>query len=519
MLPSCRLHLHPARATASGPRPDPGLAQGLRRARATRRSSATQGGQDHELQRARPEDLHRRHGARLRRSGGSASASSCAAGAWPASASPASPRPCWAAAGRSAAWPRRQHGAGRRPPDDVKKWLTEVGSQVQGHHDPLHLGGDAADDRRQPDRQGRVHPATGINVEIEIVPLEQVLQKATLDVQGQLGTYDLYYLDQSWMATFAQDTVDPREKYKRKPELAMPGFDWDDFTKPLVDGISMYDGKMVGIPFDIPIFILMYRKDLYDKHGIKVPTTMDEYMAGGEGHRRRPRAATASTAPPASSSPATTRSNCDWTAWLWGNGGSIFDKNKMFSGGDAEGIEGPRIHAGAVKHMPAGRLTWTWDGEGQSVSAGHGRHADLLGRVLPGLRRQGQQGRGPDGGGRTRPRRSSCARLPTPASARSRTSATRAARRLALSNYSQEPGRGLDLHAVGLLARTWWPRLHAGRRRLADAALRRSRTRASWRRPRSARAPPATSRRSSGPSTTPWAPSPTCRPGPRSRTT
>ena len=36
---------------------------------------------------------------------------------------------------------------------------------------------------------------------------------------------------------------------------------------------------MVGIPFDIPIFILMYRKDLYDKHGIKVPTTMEEFMA------------------------------------------------------------------------------------------------------------------------------------------------------------------------------------------------------------------------------------------------
>jgi multiple sugar transport system substrate-binding protein len=31
---------------------------------------------------------------------------------------------------------------------------------------------------------------------------------------------------------------------------------------------------MVGIPFDIPIFILMYRKDLFDKHGLTVPTTM-----------------------------------------------------------------------------------------------------------------------------------------------------------------------------------------------------------------------------------------------------
>ena len=56
------------------------------------------------------------------------------------------------------------------------------------------------------------------------------------DVQGQLGTYDIYYLDQSWMATFAPDTVDPVQYYKDKPDLAMPGFDFDDFSAPLVEG-------------------------------------------------------------------------------------------------------------------------------------------------------------------------------------------------------------------------------------------------------------------------------------------
>ena len=84
----------------------------------------------------------------------------------------------------------------------------------------------------------------------------------------------------STMATFAPDTIDPLEKYQSNTELAMPGFNWDDFSKPLVDGISMYDGKMVSIPFDIPIFILMYRKDLFDKYGVKAPGTWDELAAG-----------------------------------------------------------------------------------------------------------------------------------------------------------------------------------------------------------------------------------------------
>ena len=110
---------------------------------------------------------------------------------------------------------------------------------------------------------------TGINVEIEIVPLEQVLAKATRDVQGHLGSYDLYYLDQSWVSMFAHDCVNPIEFYKSNPELAMPDFDWEDFSKPLVDGTALVDGQWMGIPFDIPIFILMYRKDLIEKHGIK----------------------------------------------------------------------------------------------------------------------------------------------------------------------------------------------------------------------------------------------------------
>ena len=37
-------------------------------------------------------------------------------------------------------------------------------------------------------------------------------------------------------------------------------------------------GAQMGVPFDIPIAILMYRKDLYDKHGLEVPTTMDAFM-------------------------------------------------------------------------------------------------------------------------------------------------------------------------------------------------------------------------------------------------
>jgi multiple sugar transport system substrate-binding protein len=226
--------------------------------------------------------------------------------------------------------------------------------------------------------------ATGINVEIEIVPLEQVLQKATLDVQGQLGTYDLYYLDQSWMATFAPDMEDPQAYYAAKPDLAMPNFGWDDFSKPLVDGISMFNGQMVGIPFDIPIAILMYRKDLYDKHGLKVPTTMAEYMANVKAIQE------AEKGNGIYGTTGQMRSGhysleCEWTIWLWGNGGSIFDKNDMFSGGDEEGIRGLEYLMELSKNCPPGALTWTWDGQGQSVAQGIAGQLVSWGEFFPGF--------------------------------------------------------------------------------------------------------------------------------------
>jgi multiple sugar transport system substrate-binding protein len=161
-------------------------------------------------------------------------------------------------------------------PDNQSKWLKEVGSGYRGTK--IRFTSEATPPSIVLNQiKNEFTDPTGIEVEIEIVPLEQVLAKAMQDVQGRLGANDLYYLDQSWVAAFAQGCIDPIELYKDKPELAMPDFDFDDFSRPLVEGVSLVDGKWMGIPFDIPIFMLMYRKDLLDKHGIQVPTTYPEF--------------------------------------------------------------------------------------------------------------------------------------------------------------------------------------------------------------------------------------------------
>jgi multiple sugar transport system substrate-binding protein len=280
--------------------------------------------------------------------------------------------------------PAMQAMAQNGPSSGMTQWLRNVGGRFKGTKiryiseatPPTVVAKALAADE--------FTAATGIEVDIEIVPLEQVLQKVTSDARDRLGAYDLYYMDQSWTSLFAGDTVDPRALYDRKRDLALPDFDWDDFSRPLVSGISTYKDSLVGIPFDIPIFILMYRKDLLDKHRLAVPTTMDAYMTAvrtlDEAERGNGIRGTTGQLKAGHYS-----LTCDWTMWLWAQGGSVFGKDGFFTGGDEDGRRGLDYMLELARHMPPEAKGWTWDGEAQSLREGKAAMAMSWGEIFPGL--------------------------------------------------------------------------------------------------------------------------------------
>ena len=268
-------------------------------------------------------------------------------------------------------------------PDDQAKWLKDVGSKFKGTKIRYTSESTPPTVVLNQIKKEFTDP-TGIEVEIEIVPLEQVLAKATQDVQGQLGTYDLYYLDQSWVATFAQDCIDPVQLYKDKPDLAMPNFNFDDFSKPLVEGLAAYNGKWAGIPFDIPIMILMYRQDLLEKHKIAVPTTYEDFLTAakaiGEAEKANGIYGTGLQAKSGHYS-----LECDWTQAVWGHGGSIFGKDKKFSGNDAQGIEGLKWYQELLKISPPNSTASTWDGQFEMLHSGQVALVQSWDEFFPGL--------------------------------------------------------------------------------------------------------------------------------------
>ena len=260
------------------------------------------------------------------------------------------------------------HAADLKPSDEVLAWVKDVSKPFAGTTLKLATESTPPSNAINSQLKRYFEEASGMTVEIEVLPLEQVLQKMTLDIASRLGTYDLYYIDQSWAASVSRDVFDPREQLADKPDLAMPDYDIGDFLPALVDGIAKYDDRWVGVPYDIPIFIMMYRKDIYEEMGFEAPTSLDEYLSQAQ-------AITKEKGPDLYGATGQMKSGhysleCDWTAWLWGHGGSIFDVDGKFSGNDDRGLEAMAYWDKLYKTMPPGVTGWTWDGQGQSIAQG-----------------------------------------------------------------------------------------------------------------------------------------------------
>ena len=265
----------------------------------------------------------------------------------------------------------------------MNKWLADVGSKFKGTK--IRYTSEATPPTVVLDKiKKEFTDPTGIEVEIEIVPLEQVLAKATQDVQGQLGTYDLYYLDQSWMATFARTfsirlpTISRSQIWLCRTSTGM--ISPSRWSKVL----RLINGNWTGIPFDIPIFMLMYRQDVLDKHGIKVPTSPDEFTDAvkkiTEAEKANGMYGTGLQAKSGHYS-----LNCDWTQMVWNEGGSIFTKDKKFSGNDEAGIAGLKRYQEWVKNAPPESLNSTWDGQAQMMTAGQVALIQSWDEFFPGL--------------------------------------------------------------------------------------------------------------------------------------
>jgi multiple sugar transport system substrate-binding protein len=122
------------------------------------------------------------------------------------------------------------------------------------------------------------------------------------------------------------------------------------------------------LPYDIPIFITMYRKDVFDELGLKPPTTWQEYMDAAK-------AINEAKAPTMYGTLGQWKSGhysleCDMTMFLWSHGGSIYNSDGKTTINDDQANAAMEYMLEIGKYMPPGAVTWDWSGEADAFTQG-----------------------------------------------------------------------------------------------------------------------------------------------------
>ena len=110
-----------------------------------------------------------------------------------------------------------------------------------------------------------------IHVDTVSIPWKVQFEKTMAEFVGRSTTYDIIPIFTWWLGATSQYMEDVA------PYVKKFGVNLDVFPPGLIK-YAKWEGKLIGLPFRTGSTALFYyRKDLYDKYGLKVPGTMEEY--------------------------------------------------------------------------------------------------------------------------------------------------------------------------------------------------------------------------------------------------
>ena len=109
---------------------------------------------------------------------------------------------------------------------------------------------------------------TGITVNYTVLPENDVRDKISQEFSSQAGQYDVASLSNFEIPIYAKNGwVAPMDDFISKDAA----FNQGDILKPMTTSLTAEDGKVYGQPFYGESSFLMYRKDVFDAKGLKMP--------------------------------------------------------------------------------------------------------------------------------------------------------------------------------------------------------------------------------------------------------
>ncbi len=172
---------------------------------------------------------------------------------------------------------------------DFLEWLGPASKSLAGRRLNISLESEfmpLAIQHRDSDFTGITNITDGYNLE----PYPLQLTAIQLMTSTQSPTYDAFSVDNQNVGSFNQDVISPYDLASKYPEITYQNQGYGDFAPILWNNVATYppapSGSQGGnsasnvflLPFDTPLMIFFYRKDIYDSLGINPPNTWDEYF-------------------------------------------------------------------------------------------------------------------------------------------------------------------------------------------------------------------------------------------------
>ena len=214
---------------------------------------------------------------------------------------------------------------------------------------------------------------TGVHINIAEFPYANLFEKELIDLNARTGAYDLIMLDDPWFPKFASlNVLTDLTPLLQTRGLQRPD---DDFvaTSVALCRNPLQTEALYALPYVGNSQLFFYRKDIFQKHGLKEPATWDEVLAaaktiseqetstapgGGKVYGYVMRAAQGNAAV------------ADFMPIFWAFGGEMFSANGQPSVNSPEGIAALRFMLELGKYSPPGYASFNADEVGAHLLQG-----------------------------------------------------------------------------------------------------------------------------------------------------
>lgn len=220
---------------------------------------------------------------------------------------------------------------------------------------------------------------TGIKVVVDMMPYDSLVQKVTIDTTTNTKQYSCFWMEPTWLGKF-EDEFEDITKYIEDPVLG-EGFNLDDFSASFLDQTVRINGKTLGLPFEGCLLVIAYREDIYDKLGLKIPTTLEEHYENTKriseeadmfgvsmmGKRGQP-------------------VFYEYMPYMYGYGGAFFDENMKPTVNSPESVQALEYMIRLSKNAPVGITSFGWEESATEFLQGNAATALLFTDWLPTLK-------------------------------------------------------------------------------------------------------------------------------------